>query len=179
MNSKKILTIPNIFSFLRIFLVFPIFYFISIHQNTTALIFIAIAFITDILDGFLARRFDQVSEVGKILDPVADKICTAGGFVALTLYQGLPWWITFVILGRDILITMGSILLIGRRKIVIPSNYPGKLTVFLISIYAIAILLNFRVVYLPLLILVLVMLAISFFYYLIIFIDNLKNEKQD
>jgi cardiolipin synthase len=176
MKNKDILTIPNFFSFIRIFLVIPIFYYISLNENITALIYVAIALITDGLDGFLARRLNQISELGKVLDPLADKICITGGFVALSVFQGFPVWITIIIISRDLIIAIGSIWLIGRNKVVFPSNYIGKVTVFLITVYAVIFLLGLNVLYTPLLIAVIVMLIISLFYYAKIFFTNLKNE---
>jgi len=176
MKIKEILTLPNFFSFIRIFLVIPIFYYISLNENITALIYVVIAFITDGLDGFLARRLNQISEVGKVLDPLADKICITGGFVALSIFQGFPVWVTIIIISRDLIIALGSILLIGRNKIVFPSNYIGKITVFLITVYATIFLLGLDILYTPLLIAVIIMLIISLFYYAKIFFNSLKNE---
>ena len=176
MKIKEIVTLPNLFSFIRIFLVIPIFYYISLNENITALIYVAIAFITDGLDGFLARRLNQISEVGKVLDPLADKICITGGFVALSVFQGFPVWVTIIIISRDLIIAFGSILLIGRNKVVFPSNHIGKVTVFLITVYAIIFLLGLDVLYTPLLIAVIIMLIISLFYYVKIFLNNFKNE---
>lgn len=177
MKIKEILTLPNFFSFIRIFLVIPIFYYISLNENITALIYVVIAFITDGLDGFLARRLNQISELGKVLDPLADKICTTGGFVALSVFQGFPVWVTIIIISRDLIIAFGSVLLLGRNKVVFPSNYIGKVTVFLITVYAIIFLLGLEVLYTPLLIAVIFMLIISLFYYGKIFFNNLKNEQ--
>jgi len=177
MKIKEILTLPNFFSFIRIFLVIPIFYYISLNENITVLIYVVIAFITDGLDGFLARRLNQISELGKVLDPLADKICTTGGFVALSVFQGFPVWVTIIIISRDLIIAFGSVLLLGRNKVVFPSNYIGKVTVFLITVYAIIFLLGLEVLYTPLLIAVILMLIISIFYYGKIFFNNLKNEQ--
>ena len=176
MKIKEILTLPNFFSFIRIFLVIPIFYYISLNENIIALIYVTIACITDVLDGFLARRLNQISEVGKVLDPLADKICITGGFVALSIFQGFPVWVTIIIISRDLIIAFGSILLIGRNKVVFPSKHIGKVTVFLITVYAIIFLLGLDVLYTPLLIAVIIMLIISLFYYVKIFFNNFKNE---
>jgi CDP-diacylglycerol--glycerol-3-phosphate 3-phosphatidyltransferase len=176
MNNHRIFTIPNFFSLIRIFLVIPIYYYISIDKNIIALVYVVLAFVSDGLDGYLARRLNQVSDVGKILDPLADKICTSGGFIALSIFQGLPFWITTAIIARDIIIILGSILLIERKKVVTPSNYLGKITVTIISFFAISILLKLDVLYQPLLISVIILLSLSLFYYAIIFIKNLKND---
>jgi cardiolipin synthase (CMP-forming) len=176
MNNHRIFTIPNFFSLIRIFLVIPIYYYISIDKNSIALVYVALAFVSDGLDGYLARRLNQVSNVGKILDPVADKICTSGGFISLSIFQGLPFWITAVIIARDIVIIFGSILLIERKKVVTPSNYLGKITVTIISLFAISILLKLDVLFHPLLISVIILLTLSLFYYALVFIKNLKSD---
>jgi CDP-diacylglycerol--glycerol-3-phosphate 3-phosphatidyltransferase len=178
MKNNKIFTIPNLFSFIRIFLAIPIYYYVSVNENNIALVIILLAFISDALDGYLARKLNQVSDVGKILDPIADKICTAGGFIALSLFQGLPLWITGVIVGRDIVIMLGSLFLIERRKVVKPSNQLGKITVTIIAFFAMSILLNIQVLFNPLLFLVIIFLVLSFIYYAIVFIKNLRDEKQ-
>ena len=140
------------------------------------MIYIVIALFTDVLDGYFARRFDQISEAGKILDPMADKMCIAGVFIALALYQGFPAWIMIAIIGRDILIILGSLLLAGKNNIILPSNVPGKMAVFFISLYGISYILRIEILFTPLLITVAVFILISFYYYLKIFIDNIKNE---
>ena len=152
MDLKTIFTIPNLFSFIRIFLVLPIFYYISQNDNLMAAIYILFAFITDGLDGYLARKFDKISDFGKLLDPFADKVCTTGGFIALSLFQGFPVWITVVIIMRDILIATGSFLLMGRKKLILPSNKPGKWTIFSITLLGAAYIFDLQMAVWPLLI---------------------------
>jgi CDP-diacylglycerol--glycerol-3-phosphate 3-phosphatidyltransferase len=178
MKKSEIYTIPNLFSFIRIFLVIPIFYYISKNESIIALIFVLLAFISDSLDGYFARRLNQISEVGKILDPMADKICTSGGFVALSLYYNFPIWLTVMIIGRDLLIILGSVYLIDKKNVVAPSNRIGKITVALISLLAIVVLLNINILYKPLLISVVVMLVISLYYYILVFKDNTAHARK-
>jgi len=175
-KSRQIFTIPNIISTIRIFLAFPVYYYLSIQENNIAMVYILIALFTDVLDGFIARRFNQISEAGKILDPLADKMCIAGAFIALALYQEFPFWIMIAIIGRDVLIILGSLLLAGKNNIILPSNVPGKMTVFLISLYGISYILRIEILFTPLLVLVTIFILISFYYYLRVFIDNISNE---
>ena len=75
---KEILLIPNILSFIRVMLLFPVCYLLlnKGNENTVFLVILIICmFVTDLLDGFLARKLKQVSELGKTIDPLADKIC--------------------------------------------------------------------------------------------------------
>lgn len=81
---------------------------------------------TDWLDGHVARRLGQVSDLGKVLDPLADKVCIGAMCVALSLWRGFPWWATAIILGRDLLILAGGLILMRKVSAVPVSNQPGK-----------------------------------------------------
>ncbi len=85
----------------------------------------AVAMLTDRLDGSLARSRGLVTDFGKISDPIADKLLTGMAFVGLSLIGELWWWITIVVLSREVLIT-GMRLLVLRR-VVIPASRGGKL----------------------------------------------------
>jgi len=178
MNKKEILTISNFLSFIRIFLVIPIFYYLVQDNRLLALIYILIAVITDILDGYFARKLNQITDLGKVLDPLADKFCTIGGLIALSLYQGFPWWITAIIIFKDILIMLGSLFLISRRHMVISSNVPGKITVFLIALTVIVYLLKIELLFVTLMLSVLIMLVYSGISYFKIFYRyyDIKDE---
>lgn len=85
------------------------------------------------LDGWLARKRNEISDLGKILDPLADKVYV-GVVVVVMLMQGmLPLWFVLVVLGRDLLILVGGILFERRTGVVLPSNYPGKIAVLVLS----------------------------------------------
>lgn len=84
----------------------------------------AVASITDHLDGELARRYGLITDFGKIADPIADKALTGAALVSLSILGELPWWVTIVILGREIGITLLRLVLL--RHAVIPASYGGK-----------------------------------------------------
>lgn len=176
MSKKEFFTLSNFMSFLRIFLSGPIFYFISINENITAICFIVLAMITDWLDGYFARKWDQITTLGKVLDPLADKVCTTAGFLSLTLYQGLPVWITGIIIGRDILIMLASLVVIGKRNIVLSSNISGKLTILIITLLGIIYLLNIEILKFPLIVLSAIFIFISITNYAVVFIKNFKKN---
>jgi cardiolipin synthase len=101
--------LPNLICVLRIALIWPILASIaaSNYQLTLLLFFIAAA--SDGLDGFLAKRFHWTSELGKYLDPIADKLLLICVFLLLTWYGLIPRWLTSIAVGRDVLIGLGAI----------------------------------------------------------------------
>ncbi len=89
---------------------------------------------TDLLDGYLARKLDEVSELGKIIDPVADKIAI-GAIAILMFFNGLiPLWFILIVVVRDVLILVFGLYLKNRKKIVLMSNYPGKIAALTIGL---------------------------------------------
>ena len=110
--STKVLTIPNILTFLRMALI-PVFAIMLVyHREGWALIVFTIAGVSDGIDGFVARRFKQESELGTIMDPIADKLLMTTAFVMLTLssvvgtprHLPVPFWVTATVIGRDVMI---------------------------------------------------------------------------
>ncbi|WP_225754116.1 CDP-diacylglycerol--glycerol-3-phosphate 3-phosphatidyltransferase [Actinotalea sp. Marseille-Q4924] len=87
---------------------------------------------TDRLDGWLARRMDQVTDWGKLVDPIADKLLVGASLVMLSLLGDLPWWVTVVILARELGITAMRFAVL--RYVVIPASPGGKLKTVLQSV---------------------------------------------
>ena len=175
MQRSDIFTVSNLLSFIRIFLVVPIAYYIYREQNDLALIIIVISMLTDWLDGYLARKLNQITEVGKIIDPAADKICIAGGMIALSIFQGFPLWLTIAIIARDLLIVLGAVMMFGKSHIVPPSNKTGKITVFFVASLTIFFMLKVQWIQLPLQLIVLILLVISLIAYTRAFYKNVKQ----
>src|ERR1700680_2569743 len=127
--DKRILTVPNQLTFLR--MGFLPFFIIAIHYDRYdwALGILLIAGLSDGLDGLLARRLNQRSPLGAYLDPIADKLLLSSSFIILAFKQKLAWWLTIIVLSRDVLILMVAvvILLISGYRPFPPSVY-GKLT---------------------------------------------------
>ena len=111
--STRIVTIPNLLTFLRIGLI-PLFAIMLVyHKDGWALVLFTIAGVSDGVDGFLARRMKQESELGTFLDPIADKLLMTTAFVMLTIpsvfggglrHLPVPFWVTAAVIGRDIAI---------------------------------------------------------------------------
>lgn len=134
--------ISNILSASRLITVPFIFYFIYREQWTYAIVCGAIAVITDLLDGFCARRLDQHTELGYILDPVADKLALFAAVSALALKSTFPVWAFLVIVIRDVSILIGNGILAYKAKMITRSNLWGKCTSFFLSIAIILYLLR-------------------------------------
>ena len=127
--------ISNILSASRLITVPFIFYFIYREQWIYAIICGAIAVITDLLDGFFARRLEQHTELGYILDPVADKLALAAAVFALVLSKStFPDWAFLAIVVRDVSIVIGNGILAYKAKMITRSNLWGKCTSFFLSI---------------------------------------------
>ena len=129
--TDRIATVPNALSLLRI-LAIPVFVWLIVDRDTTfaGLVTFAVVASTDWVDGVLARATGQVSEVGKVLDPVADRLATAAGLVALVVRDAFPLWAALLVLVRDAAIVVAGVGLLARRRVRIEVRYLGKLATF-------------------------------------------------
>jgi cardiolipin synthase (CMP-forming) len=91
-------------------------------------------YVTDLLDGYLARKLNQVSELGKIIDPVADKLVVGVIAIMMFIKELIPLWFIAIVVLRDVLILVFGLVLKRKKKIVLMSNYPGKIAVFTIGL---------------------------------------------
>jgi len=135
--SDRFLTISNFLSILRAFLSIPLFFVMTSggeDANTWGAVIMIIAAITDKLDGDLARYFHQMTEWGKILDPIADKIGVATTLVVLLLLDRIPFWFVASVLSRDLLILTAGLWLKRTKGVVLPSNMTGKWAVGIIAL---------------------------------------------
>jgi cardiolipin synthase len=101
--------IPNALCVLRMLLAFPVALLLVRGEYVQTLIVFGLAAVTDGLDGFLAKRFNWTSELGKALDPLADKILLVTTFAALTYLRIVPLWLAVPVVLRDLIITAGAI----------------------------------------------------------------------
>jgi CDP-diacylglycerol--glycerol-3-phosphate 3-phosphatidyltransferase len=134
-TGARVWNIANILTFLRLVLV-PVFLGLlfadgghSSGWRIAAFVAFAVACVTDVVDGDLARRRHLVTEVGKIADPIADKALTGAALIGLSALADLPWWVTVVVLVRELGITGLRFFVI--RHGVIPASRGGKLKTLL------------------------------------------------
>jgi cardiolipin synthase (CMP-forming) len=126
-GHRQILNVPNALSLLRVLLLPLVLIAMRNGQDAWLLALMLAGASTDWLDGHLARKLNQVSDSGKIADPLADKICADVLAVALWLWRGFPWWAMAALVGRDLLILAGALLVMRTRRTVPVSNRAGKM----------------------------------------------------
>ncbi len=132
MNKRSaLITIPNILTSIRILLIPVLFLLIKNDQQEAAFYLLIGMGFTDLLDGFIARTFNQMSKLGSYLDPIADKLLTTSLFITLTLYNHIPLWLTIIVIGRDVIIAVGLFVIFLPQKFpAVSPSYLGKFTTF-------------------------------------------------
>lgn len=126
----EVLNIPNLVSFLRLALV-PVFLWLLLAEDfVLAIVVLAVAGLTDFLDGYLARKLNQVTRLGKLLDPVADRLYIFTTLLALSLTGHVPWWLASLVILRDVLILFSMPILAAIGYGSLPVHYLGKAATF-------------------------------------------------
>jgi cardiolipin synthase len=126
--SSAVVTVPNILSFARIALI-PVFCVLSGNERTRlwGILLFAVVVSTDWVDGYVARRTGQVSELGRILDPVADRLAIGAGLLIFAISGIFPFWAALLILVRDVTLLLGGAALLWGREIRVDVRWIGKI----------------------------------------------------
>jgi cardiolipin synthase len=126
-------TWPNLVTVLRLGLL-PVFLWLTFSTNHRAIAAWLLAFLgsTDWIDGWLARRLDQTSTVGKILDPMADRILVMVGLIAVASAAGVPWWFAGITLAREVLVSVLTLVLAALGAARIDVLWWGKVSTFIL-----------------------------------------------
>lgn len=128
--SSRVWTIPNVLSFFRLALV-PVFLaFVITGEDALALLVLVVSSITDFLDGWLARKLNQVSRLGQLLDPAADRLYIFAALVGLAWREVIPWWLVAVILARDVMLAVLGVILANHGYGPLPVHHLGKVATF-------------------------------------------------
>ncbi len=123
-------TLPNVLSFIRLLLV-PVFLVLLVQgADAWALLVLIVASATDFLDGFLARRLGQVTRLGQLLDPAADRLYIFAALIGLAWREIVPWWIVLVVVGRDVFLLILGIVLANFGFGPLPVHLLGKVATF-------------------------------------------------
>ena len=126
----KLKNIPNILSVIRILLVFVfVWLFFALEKPYVALLIFLIAGLTDVVDGYLARRNNWVSNLGKILDPLADKLMQCTVLVCLYIRHYIPIWFVIPFFVKELFTLLIGFIVIKRRSVAVVSKWYGKMTV--------------------------------------------------
>jgi cardiolipin synthase len=126
----RLLTIPNALSLVRLVLV-PVFCWLILSgHDGWALAVLAVSGVSDYLDGMLARRWRQVSRIGQLLDPTADRLYIVSTLIGLALRDVIPWWLVLVLVGRDLLLSLTVPVLARRGYGPLPVHFLGKAATF-------------------------------------------------
>lgn len=179
-NTREFLYISNILSLSRI-LILPLIVFGLTRRTASYKIFtltmMAVAMMTDVLDGHLARRLNEVSALGKILDPIGDKISIGVVAIAVSILRDLPWWAMGFIIARDIGIFIGGAFTVGQWTVIGSSNIWGKATSLFQSLSVMAYAFGFPLRTYPLTV-AMVFTGVSSISYAMEFYNLIKEQKQ-
>jgi len=124
------LTIPNLLSMFRLVLIPVFLVLLVLGEFGWALVLIAVSAITDFVDGYIARQFNQVSRLGQLLDPAADRLFILSTLLGLGWVGVLPWWFVAVVIARDVLLLVLGVVLANHRYGPLPVHHLGKMGTF-------------------------------------------------
>lgn len=167
-GGLRLMTLPNALSVVRMAFLPPVLYLLrrpDPESDQWALGLLFVAGITDLLDGWLARRRGAVSPWGKVVDPLADKVLIGGLVIYLTLARDFPLWLLVAVVARDVALMTGAWLFFRRNRLVFAADWTGKWTTFFLSLLILAHIVQWRPSYLPLTALAVSALAASYVSY--------------
>ncbi|HPS57009.1 MAG TPA: CDP-alcohol phosphatidyltransferase family protein [Spirochaetota bacterium] len=148
--SGKVYTVSNFLTLLRVIAVPVIFYYMHLESITGnqkymyyQVFYFGIVIVSDFFDGFLARKFNQISKLGQFLDPVADKICLIVIGSSLVYYKGFPLWVLIIVLFREVVVVLGAVFLFARRDVEVQPGLMGKTGVACMALSALFYLVSF------------------------------------
>ncbi len=176
-SRPPFITVANGLTVSRLLILPFIVYFLLAGQRFTAFIFICLSLLTDMIDGFLARRLHQESEAGKILDPICDKLSLIVILGTLFWIGAFPLWGLIVILTRDILILAGSYVIWRNHGKIFKSNMPGRIAGLLFGAMILAFTLNFDILANVMLYVSIMAVISSFIVYLIRYVRTMKGVR--
>lgn len=118
--------VPNILTIIRFFLI-PLLVYFALHDNYIAtLIILVLSGITDVLDGYIARKFNFITDFGTLFDPLADKLTQISTLCVLVIRGIIDLWILLIVVIKELLMIIGATFLFKKETIAIPSKWYGK-----------------------------------------------------
>jgi len=139
-GADRIWTIPNALSFLRLLGVPFFLLLILVERDVAAVVVLGVASLSDLVDGRIARRFNQISRLGEVLDPAADRLYILATVIGLAARGIIPWWLLLILVGRDVMLAMMWPAVRARGYASLPVNFIGKAATFCL-LYALPLIL--------------------------------------
>ena len=133
--------VPNILTIIRFLLIPVILFYVFTGNYISAFIFFTLSAITDVADGFIARKFNFISNFGKLMDPLADKLTQIATLSALVMTDIIPIWILIIVLSKEFIMIIGASFLYGK-DVVVYSKWYGKLATVLLYLAIVSSLLT-------------------------------------
>ena len=184
-KAGDLVTVPNLITYLRFILVVPFVYFFLEENYILAGIMIGLSGLSDCFDGLLARKLNQVTSLGKILDPIADKVTLVSVAFCMLIYMPSLFPIMMVLVVKEFLMLLGGFVMLIRKISPPPANIYGKIAtlVFYFSIFIIILLkavFNIEIVWLTmaLTIAVAAVMLVALIQYAVIFVKLSKKDSQ-
>lgn len=140
--------LPNILTIIRFILIPFIFMAVINNHYLIGIIIFTISAITDILDGYIARKYNYITDIGKLIDPLADKLTQLSLLLALTILKIIPLWILIIVFIKEFTIIISASFLYSKKDVVVYSKWYGKLatTLFYLAIVCSLIIKQFNVI---------------------------------
>lgn len=181
---KKIFTIPNILSIIRIIMI-PIVVAAYFKGNYMLTIILLVASgLTDVVDGFIARKFNMITDVGKILDPIADKLTQFTVIVCLAWHHAILIPVAAVIFAKELLTLIGAVLFVKQGNATPYARWWGKMTTVILYATIVLFVISELTNVIPDVVLITAMsitvacLVFSFFNYLVVYFDGNKKQPE-
>ena len=179
-STARIWTVPNLLSLVRLGTTVPLIIGLHRGQLWWAFAWAAIGILSDSLDGFLARKLNQCSDLGRILDPIVDKVVTLSvvTFLVLSSQYNFPLWFYLFLILREVAVLIFGLTVVRKKQIVMESTRPGKLSAFLTGAMVLFFMMHWQPVAMWLLYGAFVLTVYSSIIYLRRYQSALKNVKE-
>jgi cardiolipin synthase len=128
--SSRIVTVPNVLSLFRLILIPVFLWLLILGDYGWALLVLVVSGLTDFVDGYVARHFNQISRLGQVLDPAADRLFIFSTLIGLAWQHIIPWWLVAIIIARDVLLLVLGFVLANHRYGPLPVHHLGKMGTF-------------------------------------------------
>jgi len=120
------MTLANIVTIIRLFFIPLVVVFLIQENHPLSLVFLVLFFLGDLLDGYLARSRNEITQLGQFLDPMADKLLAFSLIVTFAVLNHLSWWAVWLLFIPNLLLTIGSVVLFGKGKATVAARWSGK-----------------------------------------------------